>query len=275
MNTLTRFFQLACKTSPRIKPSLWKLFYQYLVRMDRDNELLFMNYGFAHLDGNGSKLVLEDADQKHFFCIQLYHYVTSSVTLSNSDALDIGCGRGGGPSFLARYLGPRRMVGLDFSKKAVDFCARHYSHPALSFSHGKAEALPFEESSFDFVLNIESSRCYSSMSGFLDEVRRVLRPGGRFLFADFRHKNEIPALRKQVAASGLKLVRWERITPNVFRALELDHDRKYDLLKKKVPPLLTPMLADFIGTKGSSIYRLLQSGDNEYLHCVLQKEWRA
>jgi len=42
-----------------------------------------------------------------------------------------------------------------------------------------------------------------------------------------------------------------------------------------VPPLLTPMVADFIGTKGSSIYRLLQSGDNEYLHCVLQKEWRA
>jgi ubiquinone/menaquinone biosynthesis C-methylase UbiE len=271
MNTMIRLFQQACKVSPQLKHSLWRLFYQYLVRMDRDNEMIFMNYGYAYLDGNRSKLVLADTDKKHLFCIQLYHYVTSSMTLSNSDVLDVGCGRGGGPSFIARYLGPRKMVGLDFSKKAVDFCTRHYSHPTLSFSHGNAEILPFAEESFDYILNIESSRCYSSMAGFLGQVRRVLRPDGCFLFADFRHKDEIPALEKHIAASGMKLVAWKWITENVYRALDLDHDRKSELLRKKAPPLMTGLLADFIGTRGSSIYRLLESRENEYIHCVLQK----
>jgi ubiquinone/menaquinone biosynthesis C-methylase UbiE len=163
------------------------------------------------------------------------------------------------------------MVGLDFSKKAVAFCANHYSHETLSFSHGTAELLPFAANTFDYVLNIESSRCYSSMADFFGQVRRVLRPGGCFLFADFRHKDEIPALEEQIAASGMKLVAWEWITENVLHALQLDHDRKSELLRKKAPPLMTGLLADFIGTKGSSIYRLLESRENEYIHCVLQK----
>jgi ubiquinone/menaquinone biosynthesis C-methylase UbiE len=271
MNHGTRLFQLACKISPQAKHSLWKLFYQYLVRLDKDNELIFMNYGYAYLNGNRSGLILEDSDRKHLFCIQLYHHVTSSLTLSNTDVLDVGCGRGGGPSFIARYLGPGKMIGMDFSKKAVDFCNEYHSHPALFFAHGKAESLPFEENSFDFVLNIESSRCYTSMAQFLRQVKRVLRPDGYFLFADFRHKNEISVLQDQIAASGLKLITWEDITANVFRALELDHDRKYDLLQNKVPALLIEALADFIGTRGSSIYRQLESGENEYVHCVLQK----
>jgi len=271
MNTLTRLFQRACKISPQVKHSMWKLFYQYLVKVDRDNELLFMNYGYAYLNGNKSQLVLADADKKHVFCIQLYHYVTSTQSLLDSDVLDVGCGRGGGPSFIARYLGPRKMVGLDFSKKAVAFCASHYSHETLSFSHGNAETLPFPEEMFDYVLNIESSRCYSSMAGFLQQVRRVLRPRGYFLFADFRHKNEIPELQEHVSDSGMKLITWEWITENVLQALELDHDRKFDLLRKKTSPVLASLLGDFIGTRGSSIYRLLESRENEYVHCVLQK----
>jgi SAM-dependent methyltransferase len=38
----------------------------------------------------------------------------------------------------------------------------------------------------DAVVNIESSHCYESMDTFLSEACRVLRPGGRFFFADLR-----------------------------------------------------------------------------------------
>jgi ubiquinone/menaquinone biosynthesis C-methylase UbiE len=271
MSTMARVFQQACKISPQLKHSLWKLLYQYLVRMDRDNELLFMNYGYAYLNGNKSNLVLEEADKKHQYCIQLYHHLTDSLSVSSADMLDVGCGRGGGSSFIARYLGPRKIVGLDYSWKAVDFCASYHSHPSLSFSHGTAESLPFGENTFDYVLNVESSRCYSSMAGFLGQVRRVLRPGGYFLFADFRDKEQLPDLEGQFASSGLKLVAWEVITENVLRAIELDHDRKCGLVRKKVPPLMTRVVADLIGTKDSWIYRQLGSRDIEYLRCVLQK----
>lgn len=108
------------------------------------------------------------------------------------------------------------------------------------------------------------------MAIFLKQVKKVLRPLGCFFFADFRHKDEIPALQEQIAASGMKLVAWECITENVLRALELDHERKFELLRKKAPPLMAGILGDFIGTRGSSIYRLLDSRENEYIHCVLQ-----
>jgi SAM-dependent methyltransferase len=239
--------------------------------MDRDNELLFMNYGYAYLDGNKTGLVLEEPDKKHRYCIQLYHHLTDSLSMSSADVLDIGCGRGGGSSFIARYLGPRKIVGLDYSWNAVDFCTSFHSRPNLSFSYGTAEALPFAGDTFDYVLNVESSRCYRSMAGFLGQVGRVLRPGGYFLFADFRDKEQIPDLEGQFASSGLKLVAWELITENVLRAMELDHDRKCDLVRRKAPPLMTRILADLIGTKDSWIYRRLQSRDIEYIRCALQK----
>ena len=64
----------------------------------------------------------------------------------------------------------------------------------LSFKVGDSENIPLEKSSVDIVINVESSHCYGSFSGFLKEVSRVLRPGGRFLFCDFRPSEEIKPL---------------------------------------------------------------------------------
>merc|ERR1719335_1617700 len=46
--------------------------------------------------------------------------------------------------------------------------------------------LPFADGSMDVVLCIESSHCFADFERFLAEVRRVLRPGGRFSLADLR-----------------------------------------------------------------------------------------
>ncbi|QDU31359.1 Phthiotriol/phenolphthiotriol dimycocerosates methyltransferase [Anatilimnocola aggregata] len=54
----------------------------------------------------------------------------------------------------------------------------------LSFVVGDAENLPFEDDTFDAVVNVESSHCYRSDPAFLAQVRRVLRTGGHVLFAD-------------------------------------------------------------------------------------------
>ena len=52
--------------------------------------------------------------------------------------------------------------------------------------HGNAESLPFADESFDAVINVEASHGYPDFPRFLAEVARVLRPGGHFLYADFR-----------------------------------------------------------------------------------------
>ena len=58
-----KFFQIMCSASPKLKRSLWKVFYQYLASFDRDGELLFMNYGFADHNLDCMQLSLEDFDE--------------------------------------------------------------------------------------------------------------------------------------------------------------------------------------------------------------------
>jgi ubiquinone/menaquinone biosynthesis C-methylase UbiE len=75
--------------------------------------------------------------------------------------------------------------------------------------------MPFPASSFDAVVNIESSHCYESMDTFLSEVCRVLRPGGRFFFADLRSVDGVNTLREQFNACGLTVEKQTDITTNV------------------------------------------------------------
>jgi ubiquinone/menaquinone biosynthesis C-methylase UbiE len=72
--------------------------------------------------------------------------------------------------------------------------------------------MPFPASSFDAVVNIESSHCYESMDAFLSEVCRVLRPGGQFFFADLRSTDGVNTLREQFNASGLTVEKETDIT---------------------------------------------------------------
>jgi ubiquinone/menaquinone biosynthesis C-methylase UbiE len=90
---------------------------------------------------------------------------------------------------------------------------------------GDAQAMPFHASSFDAVVNIESSHCYESMDTFLAEVCRVLRPGGRFLFADLRSLDGVKTLREQFNACDLTVEKETDITANVLTALQLDNAR--------------------------------------------------
>lgn len=267
----TDFFQFFCRLSPGAKRSLWKWAYQYMARADNDAHLLFMNYGFAPLNSGKKKLHLDEDDEEHRLQIQLYHHVVEAVELKDKDVLEVGCGRGGGASYLMRYLGPRSVTAVDFSKTAIDFCNSFHSVEGLSFLTGDAVSLPLDGVRFDVVVNIESSRCYSSLERFFREVCRVLRPGGHFLFSDFRAAQEIPDLRRRLEESGLELRREEFITPNIFRALELDHSRKSRLIREKAPRVWRSALESFTGTKGSKIYHSFESGTNEYFCYILQK----
>ena len=88
----------------------------------------------------------------------------------------MGSGRGGGASYISRHLKPKSVVGIDISKNAVRLCKSTHQYPNLSFYVGDSEKIPFEDESFDVVLNVESSHCYGNILLFLTEVKRVLKP---------------------------------------------------------------------------------------------------
>lgn len=103
----------------------------------------------------------------------------------NRSVLEVGCGMGEGLNFLSRIVDPKSMTGLDLSAAAVERAkAKLERGLRLRYIQGDAEDLPFEDDSFDVVINVESSHNYPDLGGFLDEVARVLKPGGYFSYLD-------------------------------------------------------------------------------------------
>ena len=205
--------------SPSVKRTLIDVLYRLMTRLDRDGDMVFMNYGFADHAPNGGGVALRPEDERDRCCIQLYHHLAGEIDLEEKDVLEVGSGRGGGASYVARYLRPRSYVGMDRCAAAVAFSASQHAAPGLAFREGDAEALPFPDASVDVVLNVESSHGYGSLPRFFGEVRRVLRPGGRFLYTDHRAPHQLDAGRAEIAAAGFTIERETEITPNVLAAL--------------------------------------------------------
>ncbi len=258
---------------PFLKKTLWKIWHNFLLSRDREFEIKFMNYGYVEVGNGKIPLKLDEADEPERYCINLYHQNVADVNIDivNKNLLEVGCGRGGGASYIARYLKPKSFIGLDLSKKAIKFCNAHYNVPGLSFTRGNAEDLPFDDNSFDAVVNVESSRCYPHMSVFLSEVYRVLRPGGFLLFSDMRTQPDNQILQEQFRAAQLSIISEQNILPNVLAALKIDSKRREELISRKAPKFLRKSASEFSGVVGTERFRLFADGEMGYYHYVLQK----
>lgn len=259
---------------PPIKRMLWRGWYDFLSRRYQDRQWTFLNYG--HRPPQGSvPLALTTEDEPDRSSIQLYHLVASAVDLTGREVLEVGSGRGGGASFVARYLRPSRMVGIDVSPKSVAFCRARHTAPGLSFEVGNAEHLGFPSASFDAILNVESSHCYGDVGAFVSEVRRVLRPGGHFLYADFRSRTELDAWRAGLLATGLTLIVERDITPGVVAALDADDQWKRDLIKARVARPLVRAFGQFAALRGTVLYDKLRDGAVVYRAFVFRNSGPA
>ncbi len=267
---LNHFTEPVAYLIPGIKSRLIKRWYQYLANRYRQPEWTFMNYGYAHLNGE-EDLPLLSRDEADRYSIQLYHHVASPANVANKDVLEIGSGRGGGCSYIARYLRPKSIVGMDFSRNAVIRCRRLHSQPNLSFRIGDAMKIPFPDQSFDAVINVESSHCYYSFSGFINEVIRVLRPGGFLSWTDILWRHHEDKINWHFRNSGLYKIRDLDITPSVLRALDMDHDHKLRMIRSLAPRFLWKFLKEFTAVKGTKVYESLEKGKRIYLSKIFQK----
>jgi len=230
-----------------------------------------MNYGYAPLDTGEHPLVLEPDDEVNQYSIQLYDRVAGAVPLQGREVLEVGCGRGGGSSFAKRYHHPKQLTGVDYSAKAVRLCQESHAIDGLSFVHGDAEDLPFDDESFDAVINVESSHCYGSMPAFLREVHRILRPGGHFLFADLRAAEDRDRLHSQLLETGMTVLEEQGISSNVLEAMRRDSQRKLALIQRSVNKGLVATFRQFAAIEGSDVFKGFRDGALFYCCYTLQK----
>ncbi len=255
--------------SPWLVRALWKGVYQVLARSMKDESWTFMNYGWLP-PADEPPFALDPADEPDRCFIGLYHRLATQIPLEGLRVLEVGSGRGGGASWLARTYRPAEMVGIDFSPRAVTLCRRlHRDVPNLRFLEGDAVNLPFPDSSFDAVINVESSHCYGDMPRFVAEVARVLKPGGRFGWADIRGPDMVAATERALAHPLLEPIAAERINDGVVRALDAAHARKAALIDRL--RFGRAAARQFAGARGSLIYDMLRKGTTPYLLKVLER----
>lgn len=128
--------------------------------------------------------------------------------------LDVGCGRGAVLVLLAERLPRGRAVGLDLWSQSDqsgngeaatrDNAAREGVADRVELHTGDMRAMPFPDGSMDAVVSSLAVHNIPDAAGrqrAIDEVLRVLRPGGRLLLADFRATDEYARrLRERGAA---------------------------------------------------------------------------
>ena len=269
---VTKMLGWVTSASPPLRRTLWRTWYQVLAGRFAQPEWTFMNYGYADLEPGAQPTPLDEADEPDRYSAQLYAHVVRDGDLRGKTVLEVGSGRGGGSAYLARYLAPRSVLGVDYSANAVALSRkRHAGIPNLTFQQGDAEKLPCEDGAFDAVVNVESSHCYGSMEKFLGEVFRVLKPGGHFLWADMSQPDEIETIRRQFKEAGLELLELRTITPNVLKALDLAGARKQQAIQRHIPKFLQRPFGDFAGVEGTRVYNSLRAGDVQYLSATLKK----
>jgi SAM-dependent methyltransferase len=251
-----------------IKEWFFQKWYWFVSKTDKNAEVLFMNFGFQ---GEKSNPELSSDDEKNRYSIQLYHQLATFGALKDKNICEVGCGRGGGLSYIHRIFNPNSSLGIDLNPIAVNFCNDFYKTKGLSFMQGDAQALPINSETFDFVLNVESSHRYPEFDKFISEVYRALKPGGHLLITDFRFSNEMESTKDIINQSGFEVVHTEIINSNVVNALKADDGRRRDLVKRLVPRLLRSTALNFAGAVGSETYNRFSENKYIYFNYVLRK----
>jgi ubiquinone/menaquinone biosynthesis C-methylase UbiE len=248
----------------------FKYGYRFLSRLLIRDDVLFLNYGYE--EDPPMSLPLTAADEPDRFPIQLYHRTATQVDLAGKDVLEVSCGHGGGASYLMRTLRPATYTGLDLNTVGIEFCRKRHTLSGLKFVQGNAESLPFPDGSFDAVVNVEAGINYQDVPRFFAEVERVLRPGGRFLYADIRYADEIAAWEADLANIPMRLLSERVINAEVMRGLE--KNRFVDQITRRLPniALLRGLADDYAGGVGSLIHRRLQNGQASYRMFAFAKD---
>jgi len=92
--------------------------------------------------------------------------------------LDVGCAFGFGTRMLTKRY---ECVGLDGSPSYLARAQRHV--PRATFLQSRAEALPFAGESFDAVVCLEVLEHLADETPAIEDIRRVLRPGGELVLS--------------------------------------------------------------------------------------------
>jgi ubiquinone/menaquinone biosynthesis C-methylase UbiE len=116
-----------------------------------------------------------------------------------------------GPGYFAvelAKLGSFHIVGLDISQTFVRIATDNARNAGVDveFCHGNASSMPFDSESFDFVYCRAAFKNFSEPVQAINEMYRVLKPGGTAVIVDLRKDTSAHEIEVAVGEMGLGLI---------------------------------------------------------------------
>ncbi len=178
--------------------------------------------------------------------------------------LDAGCGVGGSTIFLAKNLGCK-VTGITLSEKqtrtASKFAEQHGVSHLVSFKMMDYTKTSFPDNTFDVVWALESMQTAVDKSEFFKEVKRILKPGGRFLISDwFKSYNYPMNEKKSMQMMNHYWAITELVTIEEFQTKTKKENFSFvqnrDATKEVAPTVRRVLVASYFGMYVSIFYNI-------------------
>jgi ubiquinone/menaquinone biosynthesis C-methylase UbiE len=145
----------------------------------------------------------------------LHRYALCLEFVGGKDVLDIASGEGYGAALLASIA--KSVTGVDIDPASVEHARHVYYSPKLNFVAGNCDSVPLPDASFDVVTSFETIEHHDKHEEMLDEIKRLLRPGGTLIMSS----------PNRLTYSD------EPSYKNPFHVKELYFDEFYELLQRR------------------------------------------
>lgn len=119
--------------------------------------------------------------QKHIEIPKLKLY---SESLKGKTVLEIGCGSGYGTSLIKQNFLVKEIYGIDLDERMIAIAKQENRDQTIHFEVGDAAQLPYPDDFFDGVFDFGIIHHIPNWKNCLDELKRVLKPGGQLILED-------------------------------------------------------------------------------------------
>jgi len=133
------------------------------------------------------RVIPNDERTKYLFQEHAIRYLFASQFISSKTVLDAACGSGYGSAILSES-GATKVVGIDNSSEAIEYCEKNYKNENLEFKKTNCEEITLD-AEFDIAVSFETIEHLKNQDNFLAEIKRLLKDDGIFIVSTPNTKN--------------------------------------------------------------------------------------
>ncbi len=157
----------------------------------------------------------------------LHRYALALEMVAGKQVLDIVSGEGYGANLMANVAA--QVIGVDIDAVTVALANRKYKRGNLKFLTGETDKIPCATQSFDVVVSFETIEHHDQHEGMMQEVKRVLKPGGLLIISspDKLYYSDKPQYKNPFHIKELYHAEFELLLKKYFKNISFLQQRSF------------------------------------------------